>query len=1386
MISETSGANGSNGHAQERTAVAGSPTRFERRWHLTGAGLSNVWRFGNLELPAASGRLLLRGPNGTGKTTVLEALLPYLLDLDAAKLSAGKSRTTNLASLMREGSPGKRRIGYAWLTLRGPQDGTWSFGVRLQFSDGSSPPVKVIPFGAPGRLLHEIPLHGPGRAPLTLEQFTAAVEVAGGQIFVREEAYVSHLAARLFATPAREEVAVLASRLRQIRNPALLADISPQSAAAALRESLPGVADDVVAATAEALAESDTTREAFARDKDAAEHLGEFRDAWCAHATEVVTTVHEATVRAARDLRSLQNQQKARTSELEGLTADAATAKQQVEHLESTIVETKAELDALKDRQEYKDADRLKELKRSASALTRGAELAIRAMEETCRRVRQQGESLRGDLENLVEDLGECTQTASAADPTALPAVSLLVVSTRARPVLRAGDALADPGPELVIDGDAARFRDTASAWSRLAGEHEHRSDTAAVAITDHQPVEAARRASDEAARIAREKAAFADAELTRSRRAEMATEAESRTLLDHLVSWTRTSAELTAATTRGPGWGVDDVSGLLEAEPARILSDAEAWAHHAIVRAESIAGDARARAQQLRAESTKLQSDAEEHRARAAKLQTEMLPFPRPDWAGAGDDTIALGSALEWRADFNDARERAILEGAMAACGLLGATVAPNGASTPLWSVDATGLEVEQSLAALIAVDEKHPLAVSASAVLARIALAASAHDDAVPGASLVLGRDGTFRAGVLRARIPGADDPAQLAPASHVGAHQRREAALAQAALLEQEAAKLIENADQAIQQASELERRADAVSELARTFPSREGLREAEAQRVLCARASHEAQVAARTAQDEQTRLVRDHAQLRDEWLTRTRSHGLPVEVEQLVRMRDNGKATAQRIRHAAATLSSKLADRLARALARYSPTEISEQLRRSETETKVAVASALEAVTAVRVLEETAGAEIRKILERHDQVTGRLAELEKTIVGARDQQVTAARDEASARAKLEQVQQRLREAEPAVARQLADLRALIQVPGVVDAVLDGDPLADDTSLVAQVTTKLQGRKTMARKTVRERADGVRAALAGIWALDPGDDHGELLTYLLTHRDATYTPPQAAAHAKMLERRAEQALAASEERALHDFVVGRLPTAISTAWTRLHDWSNEVNRKMRSAAASSGVAVQVRIPLRDDLAAATREVYELACKTSDFERTPEQQRRLADALRSLLAAAEGEDMLQRVASAVNIREWVDVHYEVTRPGGKSQRWSSRTGLSSGERRLVVLAPMLAATASAYDRLGDKALRIVALDEVPAEVDERGRESLARYIADLDLDLICTSYVWDGCPGAWDGIDAHDLEAGPDGTVVAFPMLVRGANPIPEVMFDSGSRAEPGEPAE
>jgi hypothetical protein len=228
-------------------------------------------------------------------------------------------------------------------------------------------------------------------------------------------------------------------------------------------------------------------------------------------------------------------------------------------------------------------------------------------------------------------------------------------------------------------------------------------------------------------------------------------------------------------------------------------------------------------------------------------------------------------------------------------------------------------------------------------------------------------------------------------------------------------------------------------------------------------------------------------------------------------------------------------------------------------------------------------------------------------------------------------------------------------------------------------------------------------------------------------------------------------------------------------------MHDWKNQVNRKMRAAAASSQLSVQVRITLAGGLPEHTRTVYELACNVFEADRSAEQDAAVGKALQALISAADGDTMADKVAAAVNIRDWVDITYEIHRPDGTTANWTPRTGLSGGERRLVVLAPMLAAIAAGYDRLGDTVLRLAALDEVPAEVDEQGREGLARYIASLDLDLICTSYLWDGAPGAWDGIDAWDLEAAADTTVVGFPMLVRGLIPLPGDQFPADAPGSP-----
>ena len=84
------------------------------------------------------------------------------------------------------------------------------------------------------------------------------------------------------------EARLLAGRIRQVRNPNLLGDLSPQEAREALRDALPGVADDVITATADALAETAATRGAFDRDRENAKIIADFAAVWAGHAAEIL------------------------------------------------------------------------------------------------------------------------------------------------------------------------------------------------------------------------------------------------------------------------------------------------------------------------------------------------------------------------------------------------------------------------------------------------------------------------------------------------------------------------------------------------------------------------------------------------------------------------------------------------------------------------------------------------------------------------------------------------------------------------------------------------------------------------------------------------------------------------------------------------------------------------------------------------------------------------------------------------------------------------------------------------------------------------------------------------------------------------------------------
>lgn len=70
------------------------------RWRPSRAGILNVYQYEDETLHFADGRLLLSGVNGSGKSTAMNMLLPFLLEADTRKIDAAGEQTGVLRSWM--------------------------------------------------------------------------------------------------------------------------------------------------------------------------------------------------------------------------------------------------------------------------------------------------------------------------------------------------------------------------------------------------------------------------------------------------------------------------------------------------------------------------------------------------------------------------------------------------------------------------------------------------------------------------------------------------------------------------------------------------------------------------------------------------------------------------------------------------------------------------------------------------------------------------------------------------------------------------------------------------------------------------------------------------------------------------------------------------------------------------------------------------------------------------------------------------------------------------------------------------------------------------------------------------------------------------------------
>ncbi|MGW3387350.1 SbcC/MukB-like Walker B domain-containing protein [Streptomyces cinereoruber] len=1354
--------------------------RWWRRWHLIGAGVDNVWHYTREWLPCPSGRWLARGPNGTGKTTLLEGLCPFLLNPVHVHLSSASGRATSLVSLMKGGSSGKRRFGYMWLSFGPPGDptsgdadaGEQHYGLRLEYA-ASSNSVETVPFRLP-----VVPGDdGQDLSTMKRDDFCAWVTAQGGDVFASADAYVADLAQRIFGC-GPGTLKRIARQIKKVRNPGLLAGLSPADAAAELRMALPTVSADTVRLTQEALAAAETTRRRYERDAKTAQVLEDLSAAWSYAAAQTGTQAVDAalacagalagnraeTVRARADAEARGQE----LDELRGLIRDRAAAELQAGEHAGALARDASSSDVAHAHTKVGQAQKGHE--KDCELLTAHTNAASRCAGD----VQDAADAVTG----LMEKVALSCRTAQVPVPAA---ATTAVSMQRSEPSpLRIGQRDFDQAPDMDAVVDEEAVGQAAEQLKQAGSRLERRGESAGMSVVAYQKVAIAQEESAQARSLAEAAAQTArEAAVRHQQTLEHAQECVTD-LAGGVQGWTQAVhaqyrtplMDLREVVAQAREWGEGQ-------ECSRVVHDAGKLARQVTRTAERSGERARSRADHHTGRAEQARQCATEAAGRAQHLESgELLPLPGPAWQGETDEERAFACAVQWASPQMGAGAQGdVAEAVMAAAGLLSAEVTGHGADGHgRWLVHPHGpaLPKEQSLAAVLRAVPGHPLREVTDRVLRRIAYLPSAVEAEADHAQagLVVGADGTFRAGVTTGRLPA--DAGQVPRASHIGTAVRQAAALRAAAAARAECDRWQQRAMRHTQAAQRLSGFADALQELATGFPhdAVAAADRAESTRAEASRAAHTAAVHAseqdRAAQHKES----SHRAALGQWRASAVALGLPDTIAAVKQEAEDAGARAAAVRTAADLMrdAGRLLAKVTQAAGQAA--EAGAQAQQAAQAAQASHAALIAAHAELEACRQRSGMDEIALAQAAEDASATHQAAKEQLEEARSRMESVSGRAADAARAAREAERSLEQAEPAASDSLKRVRDLIAFDALHD--LLGRPPQDPGDEDAGVwLADLQERLAAVPASdmpLEESALAVRLHLAeedDDWQLTYGQAHGELPAHqvMLTGYKAM-SPPAAAQEAAARLHAAQNAYNAAEDQALQTFVLGRIPTAISNAWVDLHDWVADINDQMKLARASSGLLVQLKVRLAPDLTPARARIHHLTCEIGDADRTPEQQHSVGQELLAVMRHGEdgnNTDRATRLAEAIDIRNWVTVEYLVVRgDSGAKETWGrgQKTTVSGGESRLIVLAPMLAALAAEYRDLPAHALRLCALDEVPGEIDQAGRDGIAAYTASLDLDLMCTSHHWDGSPGAWDGIDIHDLAKSTTGVIIAEPM--------------------------
>jgi uncharacterized protein (TIGR02680 family) len=1324
------------------------------RFQPTRAGIINMWDYRDEEFCFADGWLVLRGPNGSGKTKALEVLFPFVLDgrIDPKRLNpfAAEDRTMKSNLLFRGG---ENAVGYVWLELRHRDTGeAVTVGVGLHAARHRDTPVRWH-FVTDGRVGADFSLITGDDRPMARKQLAA--EIGEASLYASPTEYRAAIDQRLFGL-GRERYEQLLTLILTLRRPQLAKNLDPAKLSDTLTDGLRPVDDDLIAEAARSFDDMEavaTTLEGLtAADEATRSFLASYTTYLRTHArsaADALTRRREASAQRQAELG-------ADITALASAESGQAQARARCEEAENALAGLRARHDQLKSSRAYQAVEQLT------------------------------------DLERLVRT-NEQTATEAAAE---LSRRSTATARARADAEQAAG-MLADRQAE--VSRTVAELADHAAAagigWQAAAAEPDGFTERAGARVTARLEAVRAIRAALESHRRAEHARDLARLALDRALEAVTAAERAEQAAAE-AVAAARTDAQATLAR-----WAAAHADALDEAAMRELTEnlsvaieasgDPEAAPLESVFTGATAAAEQAVRDQQARVRAERDAGQAERDRVAAERdriaAERDDAPPAHPGRTAGrpGRDGAPLWRLVRFAEDVGEARAAA-LEAALEATGMLDAWITPGDLEITAGDSDGylvPGVPVRgggASLADVLVPEDDIPV----PAARVRAVLASIAGDGELFSAAAVIGADGRYSHGVTAGAHH--KDHAEYIGATARGRRRaariaEREARLAeleeQLAVLDRAAAGLAETLA-AIAQARAALPRTTAITAALRTHSQAIGeLRSAQAG-ADGAQSGYDESVAACTVTERALRRTAiDHA----------------IDPDQT----DRVEAATRRFETAARDLTGRRREEtqqrgvVADARGRL---ERAADEERTCAETELAARRRhIEEAAKLAALQGSVGKEAREVMTQIEQTERATAAAQSAEHSARNAEVEAIKTASAAAERVAGGRRALEVAaaeERATAHGLAPFaaREMLDVlkcqPGLAwpaqeaDWTGDGLPQAviDVHEAICAVTRDLTPTETslkMSTTRLTRALEDLQAQLAaagqdyhpawdsadGVIVVRIADEQGPLPVGAFSQRIAAARRDQ------------ELLLTESEQRVLEDALLARLAQQIHERTVDARDLIGRMNTEMRSRKMSSGKTVGVRWLLADGLDDEQRAVCGLL--DADASRlSPDSMARMrghfAAQIKTARARHRERPYRELLAQVLDYRRWRQFVFQMVSPDGTEEKLTrARHGrLSGGEQSVSLHLPLFAAAHAMLNSADRHAPRLLGLDEAFAGVDDTGRGELMSLAAQFDLDLFMTGYDLWATQAAVRAAAHYDLAHSPiEHTVSALLLVWDGA---------------------